>query len=47
LPLVIGLFDHDDVGEPSGKPNFPDEIFMEELVNFFFDDFTSLFFYLL
>jgi len=42
-PFIVGLFDHDDVGEPGGKPDFSNEVCMEELVNFFFDGFTPLF----
>ena len=42
-PFVIGLFDHNDVGEPGGKPNLFDEVCMEELVDFFFDSFKLLF----
>ena len=32
LSFVIGLFDHDDVGEPGRKPDFSDKVFLEELV---------------
>jgi len=39
----MDLFDHDNVGEPSRKLNLSDEFCMEEFVNFFFDDFMSLF----
>ena len=38
---------HDDIGEPGRKPDFSYEVCLEELVNFFFDDFMSFFSHLL
>ena len=29
-PFVVGLFDHDNAGEPNGKPDLSDEVYMEE-----------------
>jgi len=44
--FVVGLFYHEDVGEPGRKPDLSDEVGMKELVYFFFDGFTLLFSYL-
>ena len=38
----IGLFDDADIGELGRKSNLSDEVCMEELFDFFFDDFTPL-----
>jgi len=43
MPFAVGLFDHDDIGEPGVIFDFSDEVGIEEFVHFFSDSFASLF----
>jgi len=43
LPFTVGLFYHDEVGEPDRVPGFSDEIGFLELVHFFSDHFVLFF----